>query len=177
MLASSTVVFRKSDLHGKGGMQKLDITSQCFQPFFDPDVSTVELNHKDLVADIDIHGDEPAMPTWVSHQELFERWGIDADVDEIRAIMVPEPVVFLIFKHSWYHLLIRVDWHWIDPRHGYTRATAKKRSPIGGWPPDDEPCYQNCGKLQSLAMMPCRPLDSEVLPVSQIAFTLGQSSY
>ena len=43
--------WRKSDKYGKGGMQKLNTTSQCFQPLFDPDASTVELHHKDLLAD------------------------------------------------------------------------------------------------------------------------------
>ena len=96
MLVSITVAFQKVGHVRQGGMHELNTTSQCFQPLFDPDASTVELHHKDLLADIDVDVDVdgPAMPTSVSHQELFERWSIGVDVDEIKAVMVPEPVVF-----------------------------------------------------------------------------------
>ncbi len=102
--------------------------------------------------------DEP--PQSRAAQLLLEA-GVGIPAGDIPVLLLPLPVVYLLFRGEWSQLLLLTSWH--PALHLHTTKSKQCRGPIDGWPLAGADVWNHAGKHEDLEAEPVDPLTPEAL--------------
>ena len=127
-----SISFKRGAKEGSGGIERITLKDPLCFPFWAGESPQL----------VDEHGG------FVDVQSQLDNWGFSGRIDDVLAILLPEPLASSIQNSGARKLLMLTRWHRAASLVTGGRATALRLQsrPLPTWPPEDSLSWDNVGK-------------------------------